>query len=79
MSKTIPEDLIIYHQTSNSFHGIYKDSIISMESAIHSDDDGLFYILVTDKDGTYSYDGWSPKSVRTITGAIFEAIDGAQL
>lgn len=78
MSK-LPKDLIVYHKVPSSFHGKYKGSVIEISSSVHSNDPGIFYIIVTSPDGTYSYDGWSPKEVRTIHQAILEAIDGAQL
>lgn len=75
------KDMIIYHKTHTNFYGRYREHDIEITLNTHSDDHGLFYIIVVAPDGTYAYDGWAPIGIgiSTMEAAILEAIDGAEL
>lgn len=62
-------------QDWRTFRGTHKGATLEIER----EPDGRFYIIVTDRDGSYRYDGWAPESVRTMREAKAEALRGACL
>ena len=65
----------VIEKSSLHFVGTHKGATINIET----EPDGGFYIIVTARDGGHLYDGWAPKTIRTMADAKREAISGAGL
>lgn len=65
----------IQSKSRNHFYATHKGHDIQIDKQ----DDGRFYIIVTDEGGSYAYDGWAPENVESMTEAKKEALKGARL